>query len=142
MNGKFPNSEKVFSYRGDEYMAINNLELRDAVSRLKLYCSKLDKAKKVTINTNPENVNELLLCAVDENFGRSGEEIMTVTNVCGKHMKKIFNVDYLLKILYCIESTDMKLFFNESDQKPCFVQPIEDKPENDNFNFLISSCSI
>lgn len=142
MNAKFPDSEKIFSYQGEDFMVINNLELRDSISRLKLYCSKLDKAKKVHIKTNPDNLNELILNAIDDDFGKSGEEIITIINNAGKPMLKHFNVDYLLKILHSIDTTDIQFFWHESDKVSCFIIPVEEKEENNNFKFLISSTSV
>lgn len=135
MNEKFPGTEKLFTYRGNDFMTINNLELRDAISRLKLYCSKLDKAKRVVIQTNPENLNELLLTAVDNDFGKDGLEVMTITNNAGKAMNKCFNVDYLLKILHCIDDTEIQFYYHDSDKVSCFIKPIS---EEENFNFMIS----
>ncbi|HHT9135861.1 MAG TPA: hypothetical protein ACFYEK_01310 [Candidatus Wunengus sp. YC60] len=134
MNDKFPNSEKIFTYRTEDFMVINNLELRDAVSRLKLYCSPLDKAKRVTIKTNPENMDELILNSIDNDFGREGEEIMTVKNNAGKAIDKCFSVDYLLRILHCIEATDIQFFWHESDKVACFINPID---EEQNFQFML-----
>lgn len=142
VNTKFPNSERIFNLRGEDFMTINNMELRDAVSRLRLYCSKLDKAKKVTIQTNTANKNELVLTAIDQDFQRAGEEVITINNNSGKALTKVFNTEYLLKILHSIDTTDILFYFKNTDKEPCFIVPVEENMDNDNFNFLISSCSI
>lgn len=140
VNTKFPNSEMLFSKKGEDFMIINTLELKDAFARLRLYSGDFDSDKRVHIATNGTNLNELILNSSDNLKGKDGEETMTIVNPSGKQLKKQFNSGSMLKVLANVEDNEILFYFNESDKVPCFIEPKVDGKEN-NFNFLIGTTS-
>lgn len=141
VNTKYPNSESLFSKKKEDFIIINTLEFKDAFMRLRLYSSNLDSRRTVMMRTNPDNVNELILSSQDVLKPKEGEEIITINNVCVKHITKKFNSEGMLKILVNIDSNEIMFFFVDNDNIGCFIEPVVASTEEKNFNFLISSCS-
>lgn len=139
INTRFPDSEKIFGMRVKDYMVINTSEFKDAILRLKLYASVMDSEKVVTVRTNPDNLNELILSIVDNLTNKEGEEIMTVNNNAGKAMLKHFTSASILNILNCVENNDFLLYFHESDKVVVFIQPMVSENEINCFDFLMGS---
>lgn len=140
VNTKFPDTERLFGFKGDDFVVMNTLEFKDAFSRLRLYSGDFDKDKRVFMEVKSDNLNELTLIASDNMKGKDGEEIMTIVNPTGKTLKKQFNSGSMLKILSNIEDSEIMFFFNESDKVASFIEPKVGVGEN-NFNFLITSTS-
>lgn len=137
VNTKFPNSERLFEYKGEDFIVINTLEFKDSFSRLRLYSGEFDKDKRVFMEIKEGAPEELLLTASDSLKGKDGEEAISITNHNGKTLNKQFSSGSMLKILANIEDSDLLFFFNDSDKIACFVEPKVDGKEN-NFNFLIA----
>lgn len=142
VNTKFPNSEKIFSLKGNDAMIINTLEIKDAISRLKMYASIKDDHKCITATTNPDNINEIILTSQDNMTNKSGEETLTVKNLAGKHMKKGLSTGAILNILNCIEEHEFILYYHESNKVVLFIEPKVDEGQENNFNFLTGSVSV
>lgn len=140
VNTAYPNSEALFSKKGSDYVIINTLEFKDVFQRLRLYCSDVNADRTVKFSTNPENVNELTFTASDMLKPKEGIETITINNVSGKSINKGFDSNSMLKILTNIESNDIMFFFNESNNVASFIDPIVGANEENNFNFLITSC--
>lgn len=137
---KYPNSEAVFSKKGQDYAVINTLEFKDVFMRLKLYTEEKNSDKTVKMFTNPENVNELILTASSSLKPKEGSEAITIRNISGKPIKKGFNSGAMLKLLANIESNELAFFFTDDDRVSCFIDPIAEGNGENNFNFVISSC--
>jgi DNA polymerase III sliding clamp (beta) subunit (PCNA family) len=141
VNTTYPDSEAIFNKKGIDYASINTLEFKDVFMRLRLYSSDLDSDRTVYMSTNKDNINELILTAQDVLKPKDGEERITIKNVSGKPIKKAFNSSSMLRILSNIESNEMKFFFQESNHIGCFIEPAVGEAEENNFNFLIGSCT-
>lgn len=139
--GKYPDSEKLFGKKGEDYAIMNTLEVKDVFQRLKLYSSDQEAVRVIQMATKKDNVNELVLSASSLLKPKEGEETITIKNVCGKPMNKKFNSGLMLKILSNIESNEFMFFFQESDKMACFIEPVLEELEVKNFNFLICSTS-
>lgn len=140
VNTKFPDSERLFGFKGEDFIIINTLEFKDCFSRLRLYSGEFDKDKRVYMEIKGDNLNELVLTASDNMKGKDGEEAITIVNPTGKMLKKQFNSGSMLKILANIEDNDIMFYFNESDKVASFIEPKVDGGEN-NFNFLITQTT-
>ena len=109
--------------------------------RLKLFTADIDSVKKITITSNPENPNEIILQAIDTFAGKDGEEVLTINNVSGLAVKKIFNSNQLLEILSVFEETEFFLYHAEDFKVPCCIDPKPEGTEESIFNFIIASFS-
>lgn len=141
VNTKFPNSENIFSKRGDTKMIINTNEFRDAVNRLRLYASDDDSDKRVIVKTSDENVNELILTSVDSNRNKSGEECITIDNPSGKPMNKGFNSISIINVLNCIDENEFCLYFTDDNRIPVFIHPNNKEGIVNSLDFLIGTVS-
>lgn len=139
-NMKFPDSEMVFSKKTPENVICNTLEIKDALRRLRLSC--INDIPVVRMQSNPDNLNEILLTSGDDLTNKSGEEIVTVNNVSGLSIDKGFNIDQLLKILGSFDENEFSFFYNENHKKPSMIEPLLPTARENMFSFLVSSIKL
>lgn len=135
-NVKFPDTEMVFSKKPEHQMILNTLEFKDAVKRLGLYTSAIDTS--VTLTTNPENIDELILTAGDKLTNRDGEELMTIINPSKQAINKSFNNEFLTQILAQIDQNDIVLLHSDIERRPCQIIPKVNSEEENIFSFIIT----
>lgn len=136
-NAKFPDSEKFFRLNHQNKIKVNTLELLDAVKRLKLY-SHETSAYRVLIETNPDNLNEFILTAIDDLTNKAGEEIVAIENLTGTTFRKAFSADMTIKVLSTIETNEVIYKYSEIPTEPSFIDPVVTSKEEEFFSFLTS----
>lgn len=131
-NGKYPNTEGIFSKRSSTGIVINTLEFMYALKRLKLYANK--EAPTFTID-NKLNSQEIYLQSEDVNRGRSSEEALSITNGQEVTISTAYNIKQMTDILSSTDAAEVRLLFDNT--RVSFVQPIVNTDEEDVFNFLV-----
>lgn len=133
---KFPNSERLFNDCAPGHYVINTAELLDAVKRLKLYSGE-SETPSVTFSVISES--ELELTSQDLNFGKSGQEGISFKNVGAPEIKKTLSADFLTKILSIVDTNEVRLHFEEANNKPLFIIPNTATNEENIYSFLLVS---
>lgn len=140
-NSKFPPSESIFKTCPKNNLTINAAEFKRASQRLKLFAADVDSLKKISINSNPENMNEIIMQSIDTFSYKDGEEILTVQNPTGVPVNKVFNANDLLEVLSVFEESEFDLHHDPNYKIPCQVSPRSQGNEVSNFNFIICAYS-
>jgi DNA polymerase III subunit beta len=135
INSKFPDSEKLFSKKGSDNIIINTNEFKSAILRLKLYAGVDDSDKRIVVSFDGKET--LVMTSQCNAYQRDGEEDMSVHG-SDKLMRKAFNAESILKVLSCISSNEIALYFNDNQNIPVFIQPVEE----DNFCFIIGTVAV
>ena len=132
----YPNTEALFAKPIEDKVVMNTMEVSDCLKRLKLYTMEVPQ---IILNTG-SNLHELVLSAANDAFGTSGEDMITINNVCGKNVVRSFNGDQIVQILRNIDDNEFELWLSDSDKKPCQIIPVNTREGIDfNFKFLIVS---
>ncbi len=134
-NAKFPDSERFFKLNHPMHIKANTLEMLDAIKRLKLY-SHETSGYRVLIETNPDNLNEFMLTAIDDLTNKSGQEFVTIENITGKPFRKAFSADMTIKILSVIETNEFLYKYSDRATDPSFIDPVVTSKEEEFFSFL------
>jgi len=119
LDQKYPDTDPFFNNKEfDTETELSTMEMLDAAKRLSLYSS--DESPYIDMVSVTGSPNEILVTAVDEAFGNSGEEVIHSSNVINIDTR--FNSKFVDSIISLIDEPTFKFFYSDT-RKMAYICP-------------------
>lgn len=137
IDAKFPDTNVFFKAKHTTGVVLHNMEMQDALKRLKLYASGDNATITVEIKGST-----LKMQAFDEFNNHSGVEEIMLRQLADQDIKIGFSANYFIETLSVIEDPDFMFLYGAEPKLPGFVDPIPMDGVKSNLEFIMMPVHI